>query len=444
MLRATLSDRQLEEVLDDFWFNHFNVFVGKGQVRLYLPAYERDVIRPHVLGHFRDLLGAVAHSPAMLFFLDNWQSSTPDGGPILPAAVQERLNNARLSPAQRARILQRVNAMRTGAGSKRQARGINENYAREIMELHTLGVDGGYTQSDVQELARILTGWTIDRPQQGGQFIFRPEMHDTGTKTFLGVVFTPDGEREGERALDLLARQPATAHHIAYELAQRFVADEPPPALVDRAARTFLDTNGDLREVVRTIVTSPEFFAPEAYRAKVKTPLEFVVSAVRATGATVTSAQPLVVAMRNLGMPLYGCQPPTGYSMTADAWVNTGALLGRMNFAVELLAGGRIQPDSPARGGGAAARAVIGAGARAATAAGAGGRAGRMAAPDRDPLHVDVASIAPDTGEETRARVVDALLQGQVSDATRGTLARAETPQNLMALALGSPEFQRR
>ena len=210
------------------------------------------------------------------------------------------------------------------------------------MELHTLGVDGGYTQADVVALARILTGWTIDRPQQGGQFLFRPQTHDAGEKVLLGTRFPAGkGQEEGERALDLLAQHPATAKHIAFKLAQRFVADEPPAELVDRAAKKFRDTKGDLREVTKLIVTSPEFFADGAYRAKVKTPLEFVASAARAVNANVQNAQSVIQALRtDLGMPLYGCQPPTGYSMTADAWVNTGALLNRMNFAVQLLAGG--------------------------------------------------------------------------------------------------------
>jgi uncharacterized protein (DUF1800 family) len=253
-------------------------------------------------------------------------------------------------------------------------------------------------------VARALTGWTIDRPQQGGEFVFRPQMHDAGEKTILGVRFPAGrGEDEGERVLDILAAHPSTAHHIAFRLAQRLVADDPPPVLVDRAAKTFLDTKGNLREVVRVIVTSPEFFAPEAFRAKVKTPFEFVVSAARATGATVFNAQPIAAVLRNqLGMPIYGCQPPTGYSQTADAWVNTGSLLNRMNFALELV-------SSQSRG-----------------------------------LRVDAYGLAPDTSDATRARLIDTMLSGQASDATRQVLAKAETPPQLLALTLGAPEFQRR
>jgi uncharacterized protein (DUF1800 family) len=433
MLRAALSERQLEAVLTDFWFNHFNVSVTKGQVRQYLTEYERDAIRPYVFGRFRDMLGAVAHSPAMLFYLDNWQSAGPNTQ-IIPPDIERRLADSRLRPEQRRRIMDRLADMQRQQ-PKRPARGLNENYAREIMELHTLGVDGGYTQKDVTELARILTGWTIDRPQQGGAFMFRPQMHDQGTKTFLGVTFRNDGENEGERALDLLAAHPSTARHIAFQLAQRFVADEPPAALVDRAARTFTVTKGDLREVVRTIITSPEFFAEDARRAKVKTPFEFVVSSVRATGAFLADAQPLVTAMRNLGMPLYACEPPTGYSMTADAWVNTGSLLNRMNFAVQLVSGGRIAPQqAPARGGAPAVRPG---------AANGPGR-GRGAQIGRGPIAVDLPSLAPDTSEQTRERLIAVLLNGQASTATTTTLARADNPRTLVALALGSPEFQRR
>ena len=431
LLREIESDKQLQEVLTDFWFNHFNVFLGKGQVRDFITEYERDVIAQHVLGNFRDLLGATAHSSAMLFYLDNWQSSTPNAPSLLTPEMQRRLNSPRVTPSQKQQLMSRLEQ------AKRQApKGLNENYARELMELHTLGVNGGYTQKDVQEVARAFTGWTIDRPQQGGGFVFRPQMHDTGEKTILGVQFKAGGgQDEGERVLDMLAKHPSTAHHIAFQLAQRFVADEPPPSLVDRAAKRFLDTKGDLREVVRTIVTSPEFFADDAYRAKVKTPLEFVVSAVRATGATVVNAQPLVAQLRNLGMPLYGCVPPTGYSMTADAWVNTGSLLNRMNFALQLVSG-QMQP-------------------------GPGGPRGQGAPPPRPnqqalqrnlgrggfgrgPIQIDLATLAPDTGDQARTNLIDSMLAGRASDATQKTLARAETPQQLVALTLGSPEFQRR
>jgi uncharacterized protein (DUF1800 family) len=306
------------------------------------------------------------------------------------------------------------------------------------MELHTLGVDGGYTQQDVQQVARALTGWTIDQPRNGGSFIFRPGMHDFGEKTILGVHFPAGhGEDEGEKVLDLLAMHPQTAHHIAYQLSQRFVADEPPASLVDRAAKTFLSTKGDIREVVRTILTSPEFFSVDAYRAKVKTPLEFVVSAMRASGAVIQNAQPVIGQLRQqLGMPIYGCQPPTGYSMTADAWVNTGALLSRMNFSLQLvnsaLPGGAPQgrpggPPPPGR--------MIGAD---------GPPPGRAGGQGPKPVQVNVAALAPDTSDASRQRLIDMMLAGQASDTTRNTLARAESPQQLVALMLGSPEFQKR
>ncbi len=470
LLREVMSERQLEEVLVDFWFNHFNVFIGKGQVRQYLTEYERDAIRPYVLGNFRDMLGATAHSPAMLFYLDNFQSRTPNAPAGRGRAgqfpnLQQRLADPRLTPEQRQQIMARLNAINNPA--QRQQGGLNENYARELMELHTLGVDGGYTQQDVINVAKILTGWTIDRPQQGGSFTFNSQFHDTGTKTVMGKTFTNDGEREGERLLDMLAMHPSTAHHIAFKLAQRFVADEPPAALVDRAAKKFLDTKGDLREVTRTIITSPEFFDTKYFAAKVKTPLEFVISAVRATNATVDNAQPMVQALNQLGMPLYGAQPPTGYSMTADAWVNTGALLNRMNFAQQLVNNGIPLGTAPAPGRGRG-QPPPGAG------QGAPPQGGRPTQPPvrplqgqgqgqgagaaqqqlqmqrqfmltgRGPLQVDVQALAPDTTPESIDHAISTLLAAGASDATRQVIAKATTPQQVVALTLGSPEFQKR
>jgi len=431
MLRAALSERQLEEVLVDFWLNHFNVFAGKGQVRQYLTSYERDVIRPHVLGNFGDMLRAVARSPAMLFYLDNWQSAAPR--PAIPPDLERRMNSQRLTPEQRRRLL--VRAEQRQAGRQRPQRGLNENYARELMELHTLGVDGGYSQQDVVELARVLTGWTIDQPRDGGSFVFQSAMHDTGTKTLLGETFGPVGEVEGLRALDLLASHRSTARHIAFKLAQRFVADEPPSSVVDRAADVFEATSGDLRAVVRSIITSPEFRDPKSYRAKIKTPLEFVVSAVRVTGATVRTAQPLVTAMENLAMPLYRSQPPTGYSVTAESWVNTGALIARMNFASALVEEGRVLPTG--RTNGRVPRPEGG-------TLGALGRPAGQGRPRPGPLRVNVSRFAPDTSDASRDRVVALLLAGEVSETTLQTLARAESPESLLVLALGSPEFQRR
>jgi uncharacterized protein (DUF1800 family) len=370
VLRAAFSERQLEEVMTDFWFNHFNVFAGKGATGLHLVSYERDAIRAHVFGKFRDILGATAKSPAMLFYLDNWQSADPDARP------QRRPNRPNAAP-----MMEEL--------PQRQRRGLNENYGRELMELHTLGVDGGYTQQDVVSVARAFTGWTIDQPRQGGGFSFDARLHDANEKVVLGHrINAGGGQSDGERVLDILAAHPATANFIATKLARRFVADTPPPALVSRAAARFRETGGDIREVVRVILTSPEFFAPEAYRAKVKTPFDFVVSSVRATGTDVFEAAPLVQAVRQLGMPLYMCQPPTGYADRADAWVNTGALLNRMNFAVQLVGGMRgIRPG--------AAPAI-------------------------------------------------AALGGDLSPSTAATIARAADPKQIAALTLGSPEFQRR
>ena len=418
LLRAAYSDRQLEEVMVDFWFNHFNVFSGKGQVRVYLNEYERDAIRPHVFGTFRALLQATAESPAMLFYLDNWQSSAPEGArTAAPNSGNGRMNprNPNQMPAGSGNPNRpgQVNRPRTLAdlppGAQNRRRGLNENYARELMELHTLGVEGGYTQKDVQEVARAFTGWTIANPRQGGAFRFEPRMHDDGEKIVLGkTIKAGGGKKDGEMVLDILANHPSTATFIATKLARRFVADEPPKALVERAARRFRETGGNIREVVRTIVTSPELFAQEAYRAKVKSPFEFVVSAVRATGMDMSNAMPLVMAVRNLGMPLYGCQPPTGYSDKAEAWVNSGALLNRMNFAVSLTA----------------SRQERGAGVR--------------------PLQARGSATSSVTSSVTSDALIASALAGELSDTTAATVAKATTSSQALALVLGSPEFQRR
>jgi uncharacterized protein (DUF1800 family) len=398
ILRAAYSERQLEEVMTDFWFNHFNVFAGKGATAIYLTEYERDVIRPHALGKFRDLLGATAKSPAMLFYLDNWQSADPNG-PDPRQAMRPRAGFARTPGARRPGIF-RPPASANSTQPPRQKRGLNENYGRELMELHTLGVDGGYTQQDVIEVARCFTGWTIKQPRQGGGFEFEPRMHDPGKKLVLGHVISRGGERDGEEVLDILASHPSTARFISTKLVRKFVSDDPPKALVDRAAARFHDTGGDIREVLRTIITSPEFFAAAAYRAKVKTPFEFVVSTVRATGSDVSNAAPLAQTIRQLGEPLYMCQPPTGYPDRAEAWVNTGTLLNRMNFAVALVSG-RM-------------RGVV-------------------------PSAVTLESMTA-----ARDQLVDGVLAADVSAATSQTIARARDARETAALILGSPEFQRR
>jgi uncharacterized protein (DUF1800 family) len=332
LLRAIYSERQLDEVMTDFWFNHFNVFIGKGADRYLVTTYEREVIRPHALGKFEDLLVATAKSPAMLFYLDNWLSVGPDSD--IARGIRRypnRLHPRRFPPPPPRNPNQAKGKKRNG--------GLNENYGRELMELHTLGVNGGYTQQDVTEVAKVLTGWTIDQPQKGGGFKYEERMHEPGTKIVLGHKIKDRGEKEGMEVLHILAHHPSTAHFISTKLAMRFVSDDPPPALVDRMAETFLKKNGDIREVLETMLKSPEFWSESAYRAKVKTPLEFVVSSIRATGADVTDALPLARQLNQLGMPLYGMQPPTGYSMKEETWVNSSALLGRMNFSLALMSG---------------------------------------------------------------------------------------------------------
>ena len=332
--RAVLSERQLEEVLVDFWSNHFSIFSGKDRTRYYLPEYDALAIRPHAMGTFRELLGAVAKSPAMLTYLDNWQSVADSGRPVLQP-VNPRV--ARRRAAMAAQAAQQNPQLAQLAGRRR---GVNENYARELMELHTLGVDGGYTQQDVIEVARALTGWTLERGVQGGAFVFRPQLHDAGEKVILGTRFKAGrGQEEGEAVLDLLARHPSTARFLATKLARRFVSDTPPAALVERAAATFTRTDGDIRAVVRTIVTSPEFFSSAAYRAKVKSPFELVASALRAMGAAPDSTPRTAQLLGRLGQAPFGHQAPNGYPETGDAWMNTGAILNRINFGVAMGAG---------------------------------------------------------------------------------------------------------
>jgi uncharacterized protein (DUF1800 family) len=319
LLRAIYSERQLDEVMTDFWYNHFNVFIGKGPDRYMINAYERDVIRPHALGKFKDLLMATAKSPAMLFYLDNWQSVGPNSDLARHGPQPRR-------PVRPGRFGQMPRPRPQQAGKNRPS-GLNENYAREIMELHTLGVDGGYTQKDVTELAKVLTGWSIEQPQRGGGFTFNARAHEPGTKEVLGHKIREHGEGEGMEMLEVLAHHPSTAKFISRKLAMRFVSDNPPQSLVDRMAETFQKKDGDIREVLRTMFKSQEFWSTDAYRAKVKTPLEFVASAVRAGGIDVQNALPLVQFLNRMGMPLYGMQPPTGYSMKAETWVNSSALL---------------------------------------------------------------------------------------------------------------------
>jgi uncharacterized protein (DUF1800 family) len=415
LLRATYSERQLDEVMTDFWFNHFNVFVNKGADRYLLTSYERAAIRPHVLGKFEDLLVATAKSPAMLFYLDNWLSVGPDSETALGIAPQR--------PKRRGYGPGPQNHPR---GKGRPASGLNENYGRELMELHTLSVNGGYSQKDVTEVAKVFTGWTIEQPIRGATFRFEPRMHEPGNKIVLGHRIKQNGEKEGLEVLHLLAHNPQTAHFISQKLAMRFVSDDPPAALVDRMTHTFLKKDGDIREVLRTMFKSPEFWSPDTYRAKVKTPLEFVVSAVRASGAEVDDARALAGTLNNMGMMPYGMMPPTGYSMKADAWVNSSALLARMNFALGLAAG-KI----------------------------------RGVKVDTANLAAGAPAEAPTDAPQALVTLENSLLSGDISKQTHDTISKQledpkisqrrlddpKRPPNVAAitgLILGSPEFQRR
>jgi uncharacterized protein (DUF1800 family) len=377
--------------------------------------YDRDVIRPRALGKFRDLVGAVATSPQMLFYLDNWQSGVDSAHPNV---VEQRIEARRVANTDP--LVQKLATL-----PRRRPRGLNENYARELMELHTLGVDGGYTQKDVQEVARALTGWTIDAPNLGGEFVFRPELHDAAEKTVLGHPLAPGrGIEDGEDVLDILARAPATARFITTKLARHFVSDDPPPALVDRCAAIFAKSDGDIRETMRCIVTSPEFFSRAAYRAKVKTPFELVASSLRALGAAPDTTIRSVQLVAQLGQPVFGRQTPDGWPDRGDAWMNSGAIMNRINFGFRLAAGQipgvRVANWEPA----ARLRQL--------------------------PLEKQVDGV------------IDELLGSGVSDDTRRILSSGENPMlsaaptqrppvpqltglpAIVALALGSPEFQRR
>ena len=410
LLRAIYSDRQLDEVMTDFWFNHFNVFIGKGPDRYMINAYEREVIRPHALGKFKDILAATAKSPAMLFYLDNWQSVGPNSELALYGPQRRMTRRGRF---QRPRPQQ----------GKNRPSGLNENYAREIMELHTLGVDGGYRQKDVTELAKVLTGWSIEQPQLGGGFRFNERAHEPGPKYILGRKISEHGEKEGEEMLDVLAHHPSTARFISRKLAMRFVSDNPPQSLVDRMAETFQKKDGDIREVLRTLFHSPEFWAADAYRAKMKTPFEFVASAARASGADIQNALPLVATLNRMGMPLYAMQPPTGYSMKAEAWVNSSALLNRMNFALQLasgkLPGTSLNPQElihgPAPADPAAALAAM-----------------------------EQSILAGDVSPQTHAVLQKQLNDPQISQRRLDDTDKKPNYGAIAGLIMGSPEFQRR
>ncbi len=385
LFRASYSNRQLEELMVDFWYNHFNVYLDKGSDRLFVPTYERDAIRPYVFANFHDLLKATSESPAMLFYLDNWQSVGPPPPNARPAA-----KNA----------------------PKRPVRGLNENYGRELLELHTLGVDGGYTQKDIIEVARCFTGWTIREPRLGGGFWYNDKVHDKGEKVVLGVTIPAGGGKEdGEKVLDILMKHPSTAKFISRKLATRFVSDNPPAALVDRMAQTFTASSGDIRLVMKTMLESKEFWSRGAEHAKIKTPFEMVASAIRAVGAEIDFGSNLANQLQQLGQPLYRKVEPTGYSAVNAEWVNSAALLGRMNFALAL-----------------AQNKVAG-------------------------VTVDTARFPESTDTLVIARQ---LLNREVTPATRAAIALAldeqlkknpkakPSPALIAGLILGSPDFQRK
>ena len=420
--RALVTERQLEEVMVDFWLNHFSVFIGKGPMRYYIGAFERDAIRPNALGSFRELLGDVARSPAMLFYLDNVQSVADSGRRTLAGGRRGAVRGQR-----------RPMAPQSGQPAQaRRRRGLNENYARELLELHTVGVDGGYSQADIIDIARAFTGWSIEDPRRGGEFIFRPAVHDAGAKSVLGTGLAAGrGIEDGEQVLDLLARHPSTARFIAAKLAIRFVSDSPPPALVDRAAATFTRTNGDIRETVRTIVTSPEFFSRAAYRAKVKSPFETVVSSLRALGAAPDTTARTAQIVARLGQPLYGRQSPDGWPEKGDAWMNTGAILNRINFGMALAAG-RVPGVRLQRW---AAYDSL-----------------RSAPPERQVDAVIALLLGGDVSTDTRAVLLSGehpfIAAAAASDSVVEPVRRQRPPMSGLAqtvgLALGSPEFQRR
>lgn len=419
ILRAVYSERQLQEVMTDFWFNHFNVFAAKGVDRVLITSYEREAIRPNVFGKFEDLLRATAKDPAMLFYLDNWLSASPDAGqPGRPGQMRTQM---RPGQAPNRPPNQMPNQMPNPQAQQGRRRGLNENYAREVMELHTLGVDGGYTQKDVQEVARCFTGWTIRDPRNGGEFFYNRGFHDNGEKVVLGTTISAGGGMsDGEAVIKLLAHHASTAKFISTKLARKFVSDTPPQALIDRLAQVFQKSDGDIREVLLALFTSQEFWSAESFRAKIKTPFEMTVSAVRAVGAETNGGPQFHRWIAQMGEPLFLAQPPTGYTDSAEMWVNTGALLERMNFGLALVAG-KIPGTK-----------------------------------------VDLARVAPPGQVASTSKLTDhyikLLLKGQVSPQTRATLdkslagaemasANTDAQQTdrarIIGLILGSPEFQR-
>jgi uncharacterized protein (DUF1800 family) len=428
--RAVYSQRQLEAVMEDFWFNHFNVFANKGADKWFVTAYVRDTIRPHTMGKFQDLLVATAKSPAMLFYLDNWMSADPSAFKRMQAEMQARrqryqgiFTGAQPPPPGT------FPAKSSGLGGngappkKKEDRGLNENYGREVMELHTVGVDAGYSQQDVIAMAETLTGWTVHEPRKDPEFFFDDRIHAQGRKVVMGHTFNYGGEKDGEEALKFLANHPSTARFISTELARHFVSDNPPESLINRMAKNYESTGGDIRSVLKTMIYSPEFWSKDAYRAKVKTPFELVASTARALGADVSVSLPLAQWVGRMGEPLFLCQPPTGYSDKSETWVNTGALLNRLNFALTL-AGDKMAGASV----------------------------------DLKTLLDQPSSSDPNAALE---QSIEIFLAGDIADSTKKTLeSRLSDPQILQTrlddpvkqvnegliagLVLGAPEFQRR
>jgi len=478
--RAVASERQLQEVMTDFWENHFNIYAQKGGPEpYYLRDFDQNVVRPRALGKFRDLLEAVAQSPAMLFYLDNARSMADSTRPTLNASGMR----GGVRPMRRGGLGTMRGAMRTAEQMQRQQQqqqrprqGLNENYGRELLELHTLGVDGGYTQQDVINVARAFTGWTIKPPAQGGGFIFRPQVHDAGEKIVLGHKLAAGrGMEDAEDVLDILAKSPATARYISFKLARRFVSDSPSKALVDHASQVYLRTDGDIREVLRAIITSPEFFSQQAFRSKVKSPFEVVVSAMRALNAEPDSTPRSAQVIAFLGQPIFGHQAPNGWPETGESWMNTGAILNRINFGMAVAAGrlpgvdirslpaldtirsaprdrqvdavvatilnGMVSPDT---------RAVLVSGEHPLLANGAGGNAIQDMSP---------AEAVPDNAAMSGQEMADGAngrngVRVRPNQATGGKRAAlqgrgfANIPQlsglpQIVGLALGSPEFQR-
>jgi uncharacterized protein (DUF1800 family) len=419
--RAIYSQRQLEAVMEDFWFNHFNVFANKGADKWMVTAYVRDTIRPHAMGKFQDLLVATAKSPAMLFYLDNWLSADPAAFQRMKGELAAR--RSRYQGTFGPGMASRSTPPNRPAATKKEDRGLNENYGREVMELHTVGVDAGYTQQDVIAMAETLTGWTVREPRKDPEFHFDERIHGRGKQVVMGRTFSDGGMKDGEEALKFLGNHASTGIFISRKLARHFVSDNPPQSLVNRMADNYATTQGDIRSLLKTMIYSPEFWSRDAYRAKVKTPFELVASAARALEADVSISLPLAQWVGRMGEPLFLCQPPTGYSDKAETWVNTGALLNRLNFALAF-AGNRM--------------------------AGASVQLNALLGPE--------ASTDPNAALD---RSLGIFLGGQVASTTRQTLeGRLKDPQILQArlddpvkqvnqgliagLVLGAPEFQRR